>query len=143
MRRVADCDIIGVTTMPIPRYRGYGFRNIGGWEVRDNCAKAGRNLNIASSGVLLYLVSGADIKSLSVGGASVDINYAAAFLIFGIAAFVWLGYRFLLAYRDAVDTDPWWHLYMRDIVLVNYPVSKFISDELSRRYAPKRASFSM
>lgn len=55
--------------MAVPRYRGYGFRNIGGWKVRDNCAKAGRNLNIVSAGVLLYLISGARVESLSVRGA--------------------------------------------------------------------------
>jgi hypothetical protein len=126
-----------------PRYRGYGFRNIGGWEVRDNCAKAGRNLNIASSGALLYLVSGAKVQSLSFGGASLEISHPSAFVAFAIVTFGWLAYRFLLAYRDAADTDRWWHLYMRDIVLVRYPITSYVGNELKRMYAPKRASFTM
>jgi hypothetical protein len=126
-----------------PRYRGYGFRNVGGWEVRDNCAKAGRNLNIVSSSVMLYVFSGADVKSLSFGGASFDMSHPAVFLYFGLVAFVWLGYRFLLAYRDAADVDPWWHLYMRDIVLVRHPITAYVSAELHRRFAPAGRSFSM
>ncbi len=129
--------------MPLPRYRGYGFRNVGGWEVRDNCAKAGRNLNIASSGVLLYLISGARVEGLSFAGVSLVAKYPSAFLIFGLAIFAWLGYRFLLAYRDAADADPWWHLYMRDIVLQRYPISAYVSAELRRMFAPPRTSFSM
>lgn len=129
--------------MAIPRYRGYGFRNIGGWEVRDNCAKAGRNLNIASSGVLLYLLSGANIESLSIGGASVTATHSSALLAFGLLTFIWLGYRFLLAYRDAADTDPWWHLYMRDILLQRYPVSSYITEELVSRFVPNATNYTL
>lgn len=129
--------------MASPRFRGYGFRNVGGWEVRDKCARAGRNLNIASGGVLLYLVSGADIQKLSLGGASLDVRHPGAFLVFGIAVFVWLGYRFLIAYRDARDTDPWWHLYMRDIVLQRYPITNYAANVLKEMYAPKKQSYSM
>ena len=129
--------------MTPPRFRGYGFRNFGGWEVRDKCARAGRNLNIASGGLLLYLVSGANIQKLSVGGASLDVSHPTAFLAFGLAVFAWLGYRFLLAYRDAKDTDPWWHLYLRDIVLQKYPITSYAMNVLKEKYAPKKQSYSM
>ena len=129
--------------MAPPRYRGYGFRNIGGWEVRDNCARAGRNLNIASSGALIYLISGAKVQSLSFGGASLEISHPSAFVVFALVAFGWLAYRFLLAYRDAADTDPWWHLYLRDIVLVRHPITTYVANELKRNYAPRGISFSM
>jgi hypothetical protein len=129
--------------MAPPRYRGYGFRNVGGWEVRDKCATAGRNLNLASGGVLLYLVSGARVEKLSFGGAALDVTHPSAFLLFGLAAFLWLGYRFLLAYRDAKDTDPWWHLYMRDIVLQRYPITSYAGKVLRAKFAPQNKSFSM
>jgi len=129
--------------MPIPRYRGYGFRNIDGWEIREKCANAGRNLNIASSGVLIYLLSGAKVEELSFGGASLSATHPAIFGVFGFVTFVWLGYRFFLAYRDATDVDPWWHLYMRDIVLQRHPITSYARRVLSERFAPKKQSHSM
>ena len=123
--------------MAPPRFRGYGFRNYGDWEVRDNCAKAGRNLNIASSAILLYLFSGAHVRGLSFPGATVDVTYPKAFILFGLLGFIWLAYRFLLAYRDAKDTDPWWHLYLRDIVMTKFPATKIVSDKIRNDYSPK------
>jgi hypothetical protein len=93
--------------------------------------------------VLLYVIAGAQVEGLSFAGASLVVTYPSAFLIFGLILFAWLGYRFLLAYRDAADTDPWWHLYMRDIVLQRYPISAYVSAELRRMFAPSRASYSM
>lgn len=129
--------------MTIPRYRGYGFRNIDGWEIREKCASAGRNLNIASSAVLIYLLSGAKIEELSFSGASLSATHPAVFGVFGFITFVWLGYRFLLAYRDAVDVDSWWHLYMRDIVLQRHPITSYVRQVLSERFAPKKQSHDM
>lgn len=129
--------------MPIPRYRGYGFRNIDGWEIREKCASAGRNLNIVSAGVLIYLISGASADGLSLGGASLSVTYPSSFGVFGFIAFIWFGYRFLLAYRDATDVDPWWHLYMRDIVLQRPPITSYAGKILTEKYAPKKQSHSM
>lgn len=129
--------------MAPPRFTGYGFRNIGGWEKRDNCARAGRNLNFASAGVLLYQISGASIGGISYGGASLPASHPDTFSMFALIGFLWLAYRFLLAYRSAKDSDRWWHMYMRDIVLDRYPISKYASDVLTERFAPKRQSFSM
>lgn len=87
--------------MAPPRYRGHGFRNVGGWEVRDKCAKAGRNLNLASVAVLLYLATGASVEKLSFVGAALSVSYPDALVVFGVIIFGWLRYRYLLAYRDA------------------------------------------
>ena len=126
-----------------PRFRGYGYRNIGGWEVRDNCARAGRNLNFASAGILLYQLSGAKVGSISYGGASLPASHPQVFAIFGLFGFGWLAYRFLLAYRSAKDSDPWWHVYIRDIVLKNYPVTKIVNGRLVAMFAPKKQGYSL